>query len=132
MPLATPKSAAERQLGARILADGKGLVSNHQFYLASRPYAEKNPEIVRLVIEKLAKVDDWGRQNQKEAAAILSAQIGLDPAIVELAATRYTYGVKPISDAVISEQQKIADVFTNLKLIPKKINVRDAVLSSKL
>ena len=29
-------AAAEKQLGARVLADGRGLVSNHQFYLASR------------------------------------------------------------------------------------------------
>lgn len=33
-------AAAEHQLGARQLADGVGLVSNHQFYLASRRYAE--------------------------------------------------------------------------------------------
>jgi hypothetical protein len=30
-------AAAEKQLGARVLADGKGLVANHQFYLAARP-----------------------------------------------------------------------------------------------
>jgi len=34
-------AAAEKQLGARVLADGKGLVANYQFYLASRAYAEK-------------------------------------------------------------------------------------------
>jgi len=121
-------AAAQKQLGARILADGKGLVSNHQFYLAARPYAEKNPEAVKIILEELAKVDDWGRRNTKEVASILSSQIGLEPAIVELAANRYTYGVKPISDAVLDEQQKIADVFTGLKLIPKKIKIKEAVL----
>jgi sulfonate transport system substrate-binding protein len=30
-------AAAEKQLGARMLADGKGLVANHQFYVAARP-----------------------------------------------------------------------------------------------
>lgn len=125
-------AAAEKQLGARILADGKGLVSNHQFYLAARPYAEKNAGIVRLILEELARVDEWGRSNQKEVASILAAQIGLEPAVVELAATRYTYGVQPISESVIDEQQKIADVFTQLRLIPKKISVRDAVLPLKL
>src|SRR5580704_10697518 len=30
-------AAAQRQTDARILADGNGVVSNHQFYLASRP-----------------------------------------------------------------------------------------------
>jgi sulfonate transport system substrate-binding protein len=125
-------AAAEKQLGARILADGKDLVSNHQFFLASRPYAEKKPEVVKIALEELVKVDDWGRQNIKEVASILSSQIGLDPAIVELAANRYTYGVKPISESVITEQQKIADTFTSLKLIPKKISVKDAVIPLKL
>jgi sulfonate transport system substrate-binding protein len=125
-------AAAEKQLGARVLADGKGLVSNHQFYLAARPYAEKNPEIVRIVIEELAKVDDWGSKNLTEVAAILAQQTGLEPAVLELAARRYSYGVKAVTPAVIGEQQKIADVFTGLKLIPKSIVVKDAQLSSKL
>jgi len=125
-------AAAEKQLGARVLADGKGLVSNHQFYLASRPYAQSNPETVRIVIEELAKVDEWGSKNLKEVAAILSVQTGLEPAVVELAATRYAYGVKAVTPEVIAEQQKIADVFAGLKLIPKAIVVKDAQLAAKL
>ncbi|MEC5215451.1 sulfonate transport system substrate-binding protein [Actimicrobium sp. GrIS 1.19] len=124
-------AAAERQLGARILADGKGLVSNHQFFLAARPYAEKNPEVLRAVLEELAKVDAWGKQNPKEVAALLSSQIGLEPAIVELATGRYAFGVQPITPEVLNEQQKIADAFANLKLIPKKIKVHDAVLATR-
>ncbi|MCY0915016.1 sulfonate ABC transporter substrate-binding protein [Massilia sp. H27-R4] len=125
-------AAAEKQLGARVLADGKGLVSNHQFYLAARPYAEAQPEIIRIVIEELAKVDEWGRQNIKEVTAILAAQTGLENSIVELAAQRYSYGVRPVTPEVIREQQKIADVFTSLKLIPKPIAVKDAQLAFKL
>ena len=125
-------AAAEKQLGARVLTDGKGLVSNHQFYLASRPYAVANPDTVRIVIEEVAKVDDWGRQNLKEVSTILTAQTGLEASIVELAAKRYAYGVKPVSAEVIAEQQKIADVFTALKLIPKSIVVKEAQLRSKL
>src|SRR5205085_6989224 len=54
-------AAAEKQLGARVLADGRGLVSNHQFYLAARPYAARQPQVVRVVLDELAKVDEWGR-----------------------------------------------------------------------
>ncbi|NHZ96704.1 aliphatic sulfonate ABC transporter substrate-binding protein [Massilia sp. CCM 8734] len=125
-------AAAEKQLGARVLADGTGLVSNHQFYLAARPYAEAQPEIVRIVIEELAKVDEWGSKNIKDVTAILSAQTGLESSIVELAAQRYSYGVKPVTPEVIREQQKIADVFAKLKLIPKPIVVKDAQLAFKL
>ncbi|MFM9436954.1 sulfonate transport system substrate-binding protein [Janthinobacterium sp. CG_23.3] len=125
-------AAAEKQLGARVLADGKGLVSNHQFYLAARSYAEKNQEIIRIVIDELAKVDEWGRVNQKEVAAVLALQTGLDPAILELAAARYAYGVKSVTPDVVAQQQKVADAFSALKLIPKPINVKDALLSFKL
>ena len=117
-------AAAEKQLGARVLADGKGLVANHQFYLASRNYAEKNPEIVRIVLEEIAKVDEWGERNPKEVATILSAQTGLPVDVVALAASRYAYGVKPISADVLVQQQKVADAFSNLKLIPKPISVK--------
>jgi len=119
-------AAAEKQLGARVLADGKGLVANHQFYLAARPYAEKNGEIVRIVLEEIAKVDEWGAKNPKEVAQILSAQTGLDVDVVALAASRYAYGVKPISSEVLGQQQKLADTFASLKLIPKTISVKDA------
>jgi sulfonate transport system substrate-binding protein len=125
-------AAAEKQLGARILADGRGLVSNHQFFLAARPYAEKHPEVLKAVVDELVNVDEWSGKNVKEVASILSSQVGLAPAIVELAARRYSYGVAPVGPTVISEQQKIADVFTDLKLIPKKINVKDAVIPLKL
>ncbi|MYM27701.1 aliphatic sulfonate ABC transporter substrate-binding protein [Duganella sp. CY15W] len=124
-------AAAEKQLNARVLADGKGLVANHQFYLASRPYAEKNSDIVRIVLEEIAKVDEWGAKNPKEVAQILSAQIGLEVDVVALAASRYSYGVKPITSEVLEQQQKVADAFSNLKLIPKPIVVKDAQLPAK-
>lgn len=122
-------AAAEKQIGARVLVDGTGIVSNHQFFLASRPYAEKNPEVLKLVSDELDAVDIWSKKNLKEAATILATQVGLELPVVELATARYSYGVKPVSDAVIAEQQKIADVFAGLKLIPKKINVKEATLS---
>jgi sulfonate transport system substrate-binding protein len=121
-------AAAQRQTGARILADGNGVVSNHQFFLAARPYAQRHPDVVSIVIEELAKVDEWAKAHPDEAAAALQPQIGLDQPTLQLALSRGGYGVKPIDDAVLAEQQRIADAFYDLKLIPKKINVRDATL----
>ena len=121
-------AAAERQTGARILADGNGVVSNHQFFLASRPYASKRADVVAIVLEEVAAVDQWAKTNPKEAAAALQPQIGLDQATLELALSRGGYGVTPVSDAVLAEQQRIADAFYDLKLIPKHIDVRDATL----
>ncbi|AVR97397.1 sulfonate ABC transporter substrate-binding protein [Pseudoduganella armeniaca] len=124
-------AAAEKQLGARILADGTGLVSNHQFYLAARGWAQHNPELLKLVIDEVAQVDEWGRANPKEVAALLATQTGLPLPVVELATTRYSFGVKPVGPEVLREQQKIADAFAGLKLIPKPIAIKDAVLAAR-
>jgi len=122
-------AAAQGQLGARVLTDGTGIVKNHQFYLAARPYAQSHADVIKAILEELAKVDDWGRSNPHEVAAALAPQVGLDVAITEVAARRYSFGVVPISDAVLGEQQRIADVFSDLKLIPAPIRVRDATLT---
>jgi sulfonate transport system substrate-binding protein len=121
-------AAAQRQTGARILADGNGVVSNHQFFLASRSYASKRADVVAIALEELAIVDQWAKTNPKEAAAVLQSQIGLDQPTLELALSRGGYGVTPVNDAVVAEQQRIADTFYDLKLIPKHINIRDAIL----
>jgi len=121
-------AAVQNQTGARILADGQGLVSNHQFFLASRTYAHKRPEVVSAALDEVARVDSWAKTNLGDAATALEPQIGLDHATLQLALSRGGYGVKPVTDAVMAEQQQIADAFYDLRLIPKHINVRDATL----
>ena len=51
--------------------------------------------------------------------------------MVELALRRYEFNVKPITAAVAADQQKIADTFFGLKLIPKAIRISDAVVLDK-
>lgn len=121
-------AAAEKQLSARILADGKGAVANHQFYLASRAYAAKYPAIVQILLQEIDKVDQWGKQNPKEVARFIAPLIGIDQPIIEVAAQRLAYGVKPVSADVVDAQQKIADKFFELKLVPKRVRVADASL----
>jgi sulfonate transport system substrate-binding protein len=123
-------AAAQNQAGARILVDGQGLVSNHQFFLASRTYAQKHPDVVSIVLSELAAVDEWAKTHTNDAANALQPQIGLDRATLQLALSRGGYGVAPVTDAVMAEQQQIADAFYNLRLIPKRINVRDATLGN--
>lgn len=120
-------ASAEKQLGARVLADGKGAVANHQYYLASRAFAEKHPDIVNILIEEIDRVDQWGAQNPKEVAKFIAPLIGVDLPIAETAAGRLGYGIKPVTPAVLAAQQAIADKFFELKLVPKQIRVSDAL-----
>lgn len=121
------QSAAEHQLQARSLRDGSGLVDNHQFYLATRPYAEKNPQVIGVLIDEIRGVGEWVKGNVNEATAQVAPLIGLSPEITRQAVERQGYGAQFISPEVIAAQQKIADTFTDLKLIPKKLSIKDVI-----
>lgn len=44
-----------------------------------------------MLIDELARVDDWARAHPKEAAAVLTVRTGLDATTVDLAVERYSY-----------------------------------------
>jgi sulfonate transport system substrate-binding protein len=119
-------AAAQAATGARTLVDGEALVDNHQFFLASRDLADGQPGTVRAIIEELDAADRWAESNQEEVAARIGPRIGIPPAILEAALARITYGVSPVGDDVLAKQQKIADAFHALGLIPEAIDVREA------
>ncbi|MFT4080207.1 sulfonate ABC transporter substrate-binding protein [Rhodomicrobium lacus] len=121
------QAAAEVTLGARQLADGKGLVDNYQFYFATKKLAEEHPDAVKAVIEELRSVDAWVKTDPKAAAAQLSASTSVPAPILEVALERQGYGIVPISDDVVKAQQNIADTFLALGLLPKPITVSEAV-----
>ena len=62
----------------------------------------------------------------RTSATRVESQIGIEQSIVEIAALRYSYGVKPVTAEVLAAQQKIADKFFELKLVPKQVRVADA------
>jgi len=121
------QSAAEKQLQARTLRDGSGLVDNHQFYLATRTYAEKNPQVVGVLVEEIRGVGEWVKGNLDEATSQVAPLIGLFPEITRQAVERQGYGAQFISPEVVEAQQKIADTFTELKLIPKQLTIKDVI-----
>ena len=121
------QAAAEHQLQARTLRNGEGLVANHQFYLAARPYAEKHPEVVSVLVEEIRSVGGWIRQNSAEATAQVAPLLGLSPEITRTAVERQAYGAQLITPDVVEAQQQIADTFSDLKLIPKRLSIKDVI-----
>ncbi|CAM3201628.1 aliphatic sulfonate ABC transporter substrate-binding protein [Ectopseudomonas mendocina] len=121
------QSAAEKQLQARSLRDGTGLVDNHQFYLATRTYAEQHPQVIGTLVEEIRGVGEWVKGNLDEATSQVAPLIGLSPEITRQAVERQGYGAQFITPEVVEAQQKIADTFTELKLIPKKLTIKDVI-----
>jgi sulfonate transport system substrate-binding protein len=119
-------AAIERQANVRVLTTGDGLVRNTQYYLAARRFADSQPQLLRELLTELDLVDRWSRDHIPAVAAQLSPLVGLDTPTLELALNRASYGVQAIDAGTLDYQQQIADTFSELKLIPKKLVVADA------
>lgn len=123
-------AAVEKQSGARLLQDGRGLVNNFAYYVAERGFAQKHAALVQALFEDTQAQAAALKADIRAAAAVIAPLQGLEPEVVERSLQRYEFGVKPLTPAVAAEQQKIADTFHALGLIPRPIRVADALPGS--
>ena len=121
-------AAAEQQISARVIATGENLVSNHQFYLADRKFAEAHPAVLKTVVNELNTTTQWVEQNQQHAAQLLEKPTGLSLDILQSSIGRMGFGVTPISAEVAKQQQYVADAFYQQKLIPNPLNIDAAII----
>jgi sulfonate transport system substrate-binding protein len=120
-------AAVEKQSGARVLVDGRGVVNNYAFYLAERSYTEKYPQLIQALFDDSVAQGQWLKANLKQAAALIAPLQGLEVEVAERTLQRGHYGVVPLTPAVAAEQQKVADTFAQLQLIPKPIRIAEAL-----
>ncbi|PPB85824.1 sulfonate ABC transporter substrate-binding protein [Acinetobacter soli] len=125
-------AAAEQQIGARVLATGQNLISNHQFYLADRKFAEQHPEVLKTVVQQLNQTTEWVKTHQDDAARLLEKPTALDFNILKTSISRMGFGVTPLSSEVIKQQQYVADAFYQQKLIPQPLKIQDAILTGQI
>ncbi|WP_321963179.1 sulfonate ABC transporter substrate-binding protein [Paraburkholderia sp. J7] len=119
-------AAAQKTLDARILADASGVVGNRAYYFSSLSYAKQNPDVIKILIDELSQIDQWGQANRAALATQLAQLWGLPNDAASEAIARVQFGTGPITKAILAEQQQIADTFFDLKLIPKRVNVLEA------
>jgi aliphatic sulfonates family ABC transporter substrate-binding protein len=122
-------SSAQIRSDVRVLTDGNGLVSNHQFYLTSQVFADRNPDIVAILLEELREVGEYAVRHSAEVARFMTREIGIEVPALELAFSRLSYGAKPLDDRAVRQQQDIANTFHALGVLPSAVHVRDAVWS---
>lgn len=122
-------AAAQKAINARVLIDGTEVNKQGGYYLASRKFATENPETIKAILEEIKTLEDWSDKNRDEVAATLSPVLGIDLETMKTATQRRKFGVVPIDSNLVALQQKVADKFYELKLIPKQIDVKEAMLS---
>jgi len=78
------------------------------------------------VLAAVDEIDVWIRDNRKQYAIELAPKVGLPVEVIERGVSRAEIGAHPIDAATLEGQQKVADAFADLNLIPKPLNVIDA------
>ena len=110
----------------RIIADGKGLTPYQRVYLAAGNYAARRPDVLKAFYYDLVQTGHWAKQNSKAAAELIAPIVGTDAATVERALNRRSLEVRSVQTSDFDEQQKIADTFLNLGVLPNAVVARNA------
>lgn len=120
-------SDAEQSGQFRVIANGAGRVSNHQFYLAHRDFAGHSADLLHGLMAALEQTGRYIDDHRDEAAALLSAELGQGIASLTHALARRSHQTRRMDLNIIRQQQAIADRFYALGLLPRAIKVREAV-----
>lgn len=120
-------SDAEQGGQLRVIANGVGRVSNHQFYLAHREFAARSGDLLPTLLTALEQTGRYIDTQRTEAATLLSAELGLSTDSLSHALSRRSHQTQRMDLTIIRQQQAIADRFYALGLLPRAIKIREAV-----
>lgn len=121
-------AAAELAIQPRVIATGRDLTSNNSFYLGSRPFVTQHPQAVAVLFEELTRADRFAQDHRPETIKLVADFSGLDAGIVHrFIARRPKSPVGLLSAQTVADQQRVADAFFKLGLIPKPVKVADVV-----
>ncbi|MEV0177100.1 ABC transporter substrate-binding protein [Streptomyces sp. NPDC050803] len=110
----------------RVLTTGEGVTNGLTFQVAA-PSAlkdEKKAAAIEDYLERLRRAYDWVHGHQEEWAKVWAEETGL-PYEVALAAVGRSYASRvpvAVDRPLIASEQEIADTFTELELIPRKVD----------
>ncbi|MBD2776998.1 aliphatic sulfonate ABC transporter substrate-binding protein [Iningainema tapete] len=119
----------EAKKNGRILKDGEGLKDIGNFYMTSRKFAQQRREFIKLFLEEVQKAEAWSRENPRKFAELIADELIIDIPNLEKIISKYDPGILPITDDVIARQQKIADMYYEIGMLPQRVDIKQAVLT---
>ncbi|SEG91146.1 sulfonate transport system substrate-binding protein [Thermomonospora echinospora] len=120
-------SQAEAQTGVRILADGKGYVNGYNFQITSRSALKDRNKVAALkdFLARFHKALLWANEHPQEWAKQWAADTGLPVEVAERAHRRRLATIIRLDDTVVAEEQRVADAFSEVRLVPGKVEIAD-------
>jgi ABC-type nitrate/sulfonate/bicarbonate transport system substrate-binding protein len=123
-------AVAQQDPNTRVLSDGRAAPTN-SFFLARRAYATTHEAVIVKLLGLINEAAIWSGQHQDELARTMSEITGVDLEAQRVAAARGTYKADFLTPDVVKRQQGVADVFFDLKIIPRRIDVSSAVFTPR-
>lgn len=121
-------SLALSQSDGRVLANGEGLGLSGPVYTARRDYAQGHGDFLRALLAELTAAEALTRSQREASLQVLTQSMGLPEAVIaRYVDNRPPSPVLPIDEKIIEAQQVTADLFYANKLLPKRLDVKDAV-----
>jgi sulfonate transport system substrate-binding protein len=83
--------------------------------------------VIKALVEEVRAVGEWSKANPQEVTEQVAPLLGLPADITLTSVKRQGYGALFLTPEVVAAQQKIADSFYQLKLIPKPLSIKDVI-----
>lgn len=125
-------AATELQLKARVLDNPQTGFSYRQFFVVRPAFVAEHRQAYDALMKAIEETDKRINEHPTEIATALGADAHLDSTLLARSLSRGAFGVQPITEPVWREQQRLADMFAKLKLIPAIADVRAAALPGTL
>lgn len=118
---------AELDADARQIEIDPDASAQSSFFLVNADFAARYPALVGAVNDEIANASEWARAHRADVAALYAEASGVPLAAQRRSVDRAEFALAAIDDAIIARQQKVADRFLRLGLIPERVDIRDIV-----
>lgn len=125
-------TAVEAATPLHTLVDTESVFSHPSLWFTRRDFAEANRPALEAIVTALRESDAWIAENPRAAAQYFVDDIVARGGTADLDAWEAAlrgrpFGLGPVTEQFLDEQQHAADLLHANGLLPKKIRVRDAV-----
>jgi aliphatic sulfonates family ABC transporter substrate-binding protein len=120
-------ASLQETLSTRVLRDARGLANNRAYYMGRHAFADAHPDIVQAFLGQVGAVGRWANESPGAAARILAPHANLPASTLEASLARTPFDTQPMNREAMASQQRIADTFRRLNIIPRSVDVEEAV-----
>ncbi|MDU4059365.1 MAG: ABC transporter substrate-binding protein [Pseudomonas oryzihabitans] len=120
-----PYLGIAEQQGARLLRDGQGLTTALGF-LTATPASLEDPAKRAAIADfagRLAQARAWAVAHPQDYARVYAELTRLPEGAAVAISTRTSRGLRPVQPADVAAVQQVADLFSELQVLPKPVDV---------